>query len=344
MKSKPIQFIVLLIFIGFQSLSQPTSESVSVMFYNVENLFDLNDNPDANDDNFTPDGDLYWTYKRLTQKLLNISKVILSASGWSTPEIVALCEIENREVLELLINKTPLKTVPYKIIHKQSPDHRGIDVAMLYNAENFYPVEYQYYPLLDADSNIMQTRETLYVCGIMNSKDTLHLFINHWPSRYSGIMETKGLRSNAAKLLRSKVDDLERKYVDPKIIILGDFNDNPNNESLLEGLGAVNTESEIQKGQLYNLSFGWMGKEHGTMKYQSQWSVFDQIIVSGSIISATSGYRVKPEDAKVVTLPFLFMKDERYGGVKLFRTYYGFTYQGGFSDHLPVLLQMKAEN
>ena len=265
--------------------------------------------------------------------------MILSASGWNVPDIAVFCEIENRDILEKLINNTPLKSVPYKIIHKESPDLRGIDVALIYNSERFFPLEYNYYPLL-INNKQLNTRELLYVSGVLNGKDTLHIFGNHWPSRYSGFLETKSLRKAAATLLRTKIDELNKKYRSPKIVILGDFNDNPEDESISKILEARKVEQPITENQLYNLFFDLKRIDQGTLKYQSQWFIFDQIIVSGSLFSANSGIYTKPGNAKILALPFLLEEDQKFGGKKPFRTYYGFSYNGGFSDHLPVLLQL----
>ncbi|HKI88796.1 MAG TPA: endonuclease/exonuclease/phosphatase family protein, partial [Draconibacterium sp.] len=323
---------------------QEPQAKFSIMFYNTENLFDPEDAALPGDDEFTPGGDRHWTYKRLNSKLLHISKVIMAASGWQPPGIVALCEVENRSVLERLIQKTPLSSFQYQIIHKQSPDHRGIDVAMLYNTEQFYPIEYKYYPLKQSNDSVIATREILYVSGIAMGTDTLHLFVNHWPSRYSGLLETRPIRDVAARLLREKVDELFQKYKAPKIIIMGDFNDQPNDESITKFLKVKKADEAIETKSLYNLSFGWMKNETGTLKYQSQWSVFDQIIVSGALLQTETGFYARPENAQIVEKSFLLEKDERYGGVRPFRTYIGFRYHGGFSDHLPVILKFNSDN
>ncbi len=333
--------IVLFVLFTFTAFSQNNSDEISILFYNVENLFDTKDNPLTEDDEFTPGGVRHWTAKKLDSKLSHISKVVLSAAGWTPPAVVALCEVENRTVLERLVSKTPLKSQPYKIIHKESPDHRGIDVALLYNKNKFNPIKYNYFPLKDKRDSIMKTREILYVSGVINGSDTVHLFINHWPSRYSGLLETQHSRNAAAKLLRQKVDEVFEKYSSPKIIIMGDFNDQPSDESVSVFLKAKEIKGEIENGRLYNLSYNWLKEKWGTLKYQSQWSVFDQIIVSGELLNATTGLITKPESATVVNRSFLFEKDEKYGGKKPNRTYYGYTYKGGFSDHLPVLLRLE---
>jgi len=343
MASRFGSLILLFVCFSVHSSAQQNTSDFSILFYNVENLFDTKDNPDTEDDSFTPEGELHWTHKRLSQKLLNLSKVIINASEWSIPDIVLFAEIENREVLERLISDTPLKSFPYKIIHKESPDHRGIDVGLIYNSDSFSPIEYKYYPL-EVKNAMLNSRELLYVSGVLNGTDTLHIFGNHWPSRYSGFLETKDLRKAAASLLKGKVDELNKKFKSPKIVIVGDFNDNPEDETLAEVLLAGKVELPIVDEKLYNLFFGLKRDNQGSLKYQSQWFIFDQIIVSGSLLSANSGFKAKPENAKIITLPFLLEDDKKFGGKKPFRTYYGFTYNGGFSDHLPVLLKLNSAN
>jgi hypothetical protein len=343
MASKIVSLILLFVYLSDHSSGQQNTSDFSILFYNVENLFDTKDDPDAEDNSFTPEGELHWTNKRLSQKLLNLAKVILNVSEWGIPDIMVFAEIENREVLERLIKDTPLKKFPYKIIHKESPDHRGIDVGMIYNSEHFLPIEYNYYPL-EIENSELNTRELLYVSGVLNGTDTLHIFGNHWPSRYSGLLETKDLRKVAASLLKDKVDELNKKYKSPKIVIVGDFNDNPEDETLSEILQAGKVEMPIVDENLYNLFFGLKKDNQGSLKFQSQWFIFDQIILSGSLLTADSGFFVKLENAKILTLPFLLEDDKKFGGKKPFRTYYGFTYQGGFSDHLPILLKLNSTN
>ncbi len=335
-----LSFIVFL-FIILNTQAQQNASEYSVMFYNTENLFDVQNDSLTNDDEFTIEGARHWSYKKLNRKIQNTAKAILSSSGWEVPVLVGLCEIENRYVLEKLIKETPLKSTPYKIIHKESPDFRGIDVALLYQAEKFYPLQYEYYPLIRKNGELMHSREILYVSGIVDGMDTLHVFVNHWPSRYSGLMETRGLRNRAASLLREKIDDVLLKNSRSKIIVLGDFNDQPSDESILNYLNAIKLPAELHLNQLYNLSAEWENDDIGTLKYQSQWFVFDQIIVSGTLLKSESGLYVQDEWATICKLPFLLETDERYGGLKPNRTFNGYRYNGGFSDHLPVLLKLQ---
>ncbi len=339
MQNKSLPIIGLFLLISFYSKAQSKPDSFCLMFYNLENFFDTKDDTLSSDENYTPEGELHWTFNRFEQKKQNISKVIMAAGGWKMPDLVVFCEIENRYVIDKLIKDTPLKKTLYKVIHKDSPDHRGIDVAMIYNSESFYPLDYKYYPL-EFNNEELETREILYVSGVVNGTDTLHIFGNHWPSRYSGLLETQELRVAAASLLKGKIEELFRVFADPKIVIVGDFNENPADEAISTVLQAETPGEMIEKERLYNLSAAWIKPNYGTLKYQSQWFVFDQIMVSGALLLPGKNLKANASDAVIVSLPFLVENDKKFGGKKPFRTYNGFNYQGGFSDHLPVLLKL----
>lgn len=342
MKTK-LSYLPFFYFLFFSVLlvsAQTDKSEFCILFYNVENLFDVQDDSLSLDDEFTPQGERYWTYKRLNRKLLNTSKVILNSSGWEIPTLIALCEIENRYVLERLLEDTPLITYPYKIIHKESPDPRGIDVALLYDSERFYPLNYEYYPVCGKGGKGFISREILYVSGLVGGKDTLHIFVNHWPSRYSGVMESRERRNLAAMLLREELDKLLSQNKNAKVVILGDFNDQPDDKSIKNILQVEHAWKEILPNGLYNLSALW-AKDFGTLKYQGTWFVFDQIIVSGALLGADRGLYTQKDWASVCTFPFLLQHDKTYGGRKPFRTYNGYKYEGGFSDHLPITLRIR---
>ncbi|HKL32184.1 MAG TPA: endonuclease/exonuclease/phosphatase family protein [Tangfeifania sp.] len=341
MKNRFFLSLTAFLIFSVQIYAQNHPDAFSVLFYNVENLFDTQDDSATIDEEFTPGGDRRWTNSKLNEKLLNISKVILNSSGWEPPQVIGLCEIENRFVLEKLLTDTPLKRYPYKIIHKESPDERGIDVALIYNEDVFYPLFYRYHPLLHERGAVEKTREILYVSGILNETDTLHFFVNHWPSRYGGLLETQSLRNLAAQTLRNLYDTLQVNHSNPKVILMGDFNDQPQDESIARFLKTKDVEEKFGHADIVNLSEKWTSEEIGTIKYQSQWSVFDQVMVSGSLLLDDSGFTTSSQLAQIVKLPFLLEKDERYGGIKTNRTFIGYRYNGGFSDHLPVLLRLK---
>lgn len=311
----------------------------TIMFYNVENLFDPANDSLTADDDFTPSGDLHWTYKRYYTKLNRLYKVITALGGWQPPDVIGLCEVENKKVLLDLIHNTPLSKYPYEIVHYNSPDRRGIDVALLYNRNTIRPLESRKITL---KKNGLLTRDILHVKAILQA-DTCHFLVNHWPSRSSGQIETEGDRIEAALLLKSFADSLFAINRNSNIIIVGDFNDEPGDESLKGQLKAITTLNEPKPGFLYNIGVApSAGNYRGTLKYRGQWNLFDQIIVSGSLLSQSGGLQVKTDGFRIFGEEFLLIGDEQFTGFKPFRTYNGFRYQGGFSDHLPVYVVVRS--
>ncbi len=345
-KNKPLQvFYPFLLFISlFFSLTvkgQSQRPPVRILFYNTENLFDVKDDPGTDDREFLPGGIRGWSSRRMNDKMIKLSKVILSAGNPEPPGIVGLCEVENRFVLDYLLRNTPLSQKKYRIIHKDSPDARGIEVALLYSESQIRPVKYDYFPVTDPKIPGWTTREILYFSCVLNGIDTLHLFINHWPSRSAGILETAEKRALAAKTLARQIESLQKRFYHPLILIMGDFNDQPSDNSLLKVLGAGKYNGNPEAKALYNLSSGWVDLPFGTHKFQSQWSVFDQVIVSGAFLSQERNIYCRPANARIYNPDFLFQNDKTYGGKKPFRTYSGYKYAGGFSDHLPVYLDIQ---
>ncbi len=311
------------------------------MFYNCENLFDTFDDSLKIDESFLPDREHYWTPSKYRKKLNNISKVITAVGQWQLPEVIGVCEIENRKVLEDLIHKTALKKFNYRIIHKESPDKRGIDVGFLYLPDKFKPINYKAIRVkFPFDAN-KPTRDILYVKGTDNFKDTLHIFINHWPSRWGGQTETDRKRKFAASVLRKEVDSLFAADKNPNIIIMGDLNDYPTNNSVMKVLKAQTQYKNIKQESLYNLA--WYLQEvkgKGSHKHAGEWGVLDQIIISGSLLNPENKIHTSIDNAHVFDADFLLEPDNNYTGMKPFRTYIGFKFHDGYSDHLPVYLDL----
>lgn len=330
--------ILIWVFADTEALAQHdrTEPGFSVLFYNVENLFDTQDDPTTEDDEFSPGGLRNWNSFRLKEKLNKISKVVVAASGYDSPAIIGLCEVENRWVLEQLVEKTALSRFNYRIIHKDSPDDRGIDVAILFRPDKVIPIDYNYHPLVTQKGDTLKSREILEA-AFKCADDTLNIFVNHWPSRYNGQAQTEPDRLLAAETLKTLIDSLLWEKREPKIVILGDFNDEATNRSIHDELQAKVDDDAAVDGELVNLSFRW--RPAGTLKHQQSWQIFDQIIVSDYLLEGT-GLFTSFSDAHIVDLPFLFEDDDRWGGKRLFRTYRGYKYTGGFSDHLPVLLKI----
>jgi len=312
-----------------------------IAFYNVENLFDIYNDSLKRDDEFTPDGDRNWNNNRFYKKLNNIYKVIIGIGEWNPPVIVGLCEVENRFVLNKLVYQTPLKTFDYKIIHEESPDRRGIDVALIYRSSGFTPIEHKTIGIRFPFDTASRTRDILYVKGVLSGKDTVHIFVNHWPSRYGGYLVTKPKREFVATVLRKQLDSLFVSDINSNIIIMGDFNDEPWDESLQDVLDARLDTTGLQTNDLYNLmgifQKDWDG---GTSKYLDDWNTIDQFIVSANLVKGRQELQVSPKGAQIYNPEFLLEDDFKHLGKKPYRTYVGFKYNQGYSDHLPIYIDL----
>ena len=314
---------------------------VRMVFYNTENLFDTMDDSATADEDFLPDGAMHWTYSRYKAKLDKVCKVITAIGGWKAPDIIGLCEIENDYVLRDLIYYTPLVKFEYRYIHKNSPDLRGIDVALLYNPATIRILEKNFIPVVLPDSLQKYTRDILYTKITLGKNDTLHIFVNHWPSRSSGFLETEPFRIHTATLLRMKIDSVLRSGPHPEILIMGDFNDGPFDKSLSQVVLAKTDTGMLIPGDLYNLAADYeIRNPVGSHKFRGQWSMLDQIIVSGNLLNGQKGLRTGRDCFSVFAGPYLLTEDNRYMGVEPFRTYKGPVYLGGFSDHLPVMVDL----
>ena len=335
-------FIIEIQIVGsFVAVGQESGE-MRVVFWNFENFFDPFVDSTRVYNEFTENGSQHWTKSRFYKKRNNMYKAILSLSDNKPIAVLGIAEIENMYVLNMLFNQTPLKTHNYRIVHYEGDDNRGIDVAMVYCIDKLQLIYTEAVKVRNPENKDYKTRDILYAKFFDRRGDTLHVFVNHWPSRYGGERETIKLRAFAANTLKHKVDSLifKRQKI-PKIIIMGDFNDTPEDPSINKVLGARSLKMSTDDDILVNLFTD--GKElgfEGTLKHQYNWQIFDQIIVSKSLIDNDMGLIYKKNSATIYHGDFLFEKDESFGGVKLFRTYIGPKYFGGFSDHLPVYIDL----
>ena len=339
---KPLILILLSFIIGYNLIAQNNDNSnhVGLLFYNVENLFDTWDDTLKVDEEFLPYGEKHWTIDRYNSKISKLYKAIVAAGGWDPPAIIGLCEVENRRVLNDLIYDTPLSKFKYKYKHFESPDSRGIDVALLYNEAVFEPTHAEPIPVYFKESTSYLTRDILYVKGVfIHSSDTIHIFVNHWPSRRGGQLESESRRIQAAKTLKTKIESIRLNSPSEGVLIMGDFNDDPDNQSLNIVLGAKLSMDEPLSGLLYNLD-GITDNKSGSYKYRSMWNKFDQIIVSGNLLNNELKIQVDLATFGVFKPPFLTIEDERNLGIKPFATYSGYKYLGGFSDHFPVKVNL----
>lgn len=310
------------------------------MFYNTGNFFHPSDDPLTDDDEFTPEGPMRWTYSRYHKKISSVYRTIVAAGGWSPPAIVALCEVESRDVIDDLIHGTYLSNYDYAVIHRDSPDRRGIDVCLIYRKDIFDVLSYSWhYPKYTA-GNDSPTREVLYA-GFTSGNDTLHLIVSHWPSRRGGVLAAADLREDIMKTVRDLADSVSCSHRGrARIVITGDFNASPGDiimQSLLKG---ERLDMDSCGPRLVNLSEGRIRGGTGTYRYKGIWETIDQIIVSGWMLECESGLAAESDAFRIVSNDFLLAGDPVYPGVSPFATYRGYSYQGGYSDHLPVILEL----
>lgn len=323
------------LFITACAQAQPPA-AARIAFYNTENLFDTIDNKNVIDEEFLPDGKMKWTKERYTKKLAQLSKVILEIGSGTGPEIIGLCEVENKGVLVDLTQKTPLKKQKYQIVHYDSPDGRGIDVALLYKKSAFRVLESKPFQVPQPSDTLPPTRNILYVKGIMGKSDTLCIFVNHWPSRRGGSEESAPRRKMAAERLKQLTDSVAKAVPGAQIIAMGDFNDEPTDASVQTVAHDVN--DSLSAG-LRNMLSTLDAKGEGTHYYKKEKNTFDQVLVSGNLftkrgyyVTTASGHIFKPE----------WIMGENYKGdpPAPLRTYAGSRYIGGYSDHLPVYIDL----
>ncbi len=325
-----IKFFAFFLFSSFiVGCFQSPFNKATIAFYNVENLFDTIDDPLKNDKDFLPDGRNKWNSEKYFHKLENISKVLSSIDSINLPAIIGLSEIENIEVIRDLINTGELKNGNYKIIHKESPDERGIDVALIYREKYFHPQYQKAIEIIFPFDKNEKTRDILYIKGITDGGEILHIFVNHWTSRWGGKKKTKPMRLFTASVLKQYSDSLLKNDKNANIIILGDLNDNPDNESVFKVLNAKKPVKPVKPATLNNLLFEKFTEGGGTLFYKD-WDMFDQIIVSSNLIDEN----LICGEAKIFNPEWILFKTKE-GEFRPNRTQ-GRHYYGGFSDHLPV--------
>ncbi len=320
----------------------------TIAFYNLENLFDTENDPITFDDDRTPNGKDHWTKENYQDKLKNMARVIAEigadVSG-TTPAIIGVCEVENRTVLEDLVNQKPLIKKEYGIIQFNSPDRRGIDVALLYKKKIFTPISYKAKELLIYDDNDKSkrvfTRDQLIVSGMLDG-EKIHLIVNHWPSRRGGEKRSRSKRIKAAKLNRQIIDSLFSEDPYAKIITMGDFNDDPTSPSIKKFLKAQGKKEGLSIKELYNPMEDIAKKGLGSLAYRDNWNLFDQIIISTELTKKEfSSYRFYR--AGIYNKTYLVNAHGRYKGYP-YRSYAEGRYTGGYSDHFPVYIYLIKEN
>ena len=315
--------LLVIIILNFSLLiPQSAAQRLTFVEYNVENIFDTRHDEGKQDEEYLPEATRQWTEKRYWKKLDRIGKSILSTSEDGIPDLIALCEVENDQTLTDLTKRSLLRNAGYEYVMTQSPDARGVDVALMYSPYTFGLIR-SYGLHVDTIPGMKPTRDILYACGALQSGDTLHVFVVHAPSRHGGEKASRPFRMQAANRLLQSVDSIRMISPDARILISGDFNDYYDSPAVLH----------IARHDLKNISKeakGCYGVK-GTYRYKGEWNSLDHILVSSYILN-------KVDTVFIHSPKFLLEKDKFYGGYLPRRTYKGMKYQKkGFSDHLPLV-------
>ena len=314
----------------------------SVVFYNLENLFDIYDDPETHDEEFTPSGVKQWNEIKYQKKLTNMERVLFDIAKIQKdyPIVIGVSEIENRSVLEDFVNQPKLKGAKYRICHFDSPDARGVDVAFLYRADVFK---------LEGSDNIklnvpelpnFRTRDLVVMWGTIEG-EPFYFLVSHWPSRLGGKEASQFKRDACARQIRQIKDSLLRENPATKVIVMGDFNDDATDASIVKTMGAKGKVKELVEGDFFNPYNAMLRAGLGTLAYQDAWNLFDNICVTENLVNAKSGELKLIKGNKyygnIFTRPYMLQQEGQYKGYPL-RTFVTNNFQNGFSDHFPVYI------
>ena len=313
-----------------------------VAFWNFENLFDIYNDPETHDDEFTPEGIKKWNETKYQKKLYNLERVIfdMAAINKDYPIVIGVSEIENRSVLEDLVSQPKLKGAKYRVCHYDSPDARGVDVAFLYRADVFK---------LEGSDNIklnvpelpnFRTRDLVVMWGTIEG-EPFYFLVSHWPSRLGGKEASQFKRDACAKQIREIKDSLLQANPATKVVVMGDFNDDATDASLTKVMGAKGKIKELQTGDFFNPYYQMLKAGLGTLAYQDSWNLFDNICVTENLVNGTYGnlrlIKGKKFSGNIFTRPYMLQQEGQYKGYPL-RTFVTNNFQNGFSDHFPVYI------
>lgn len=336
-------FLLQVVFFGTACQAQAPKKAyvpALIGFYNVENLFDTLDTPDVNDAEYTPNSAKLWGTERYMRKLDRLAQVIGEMGKDLDPRglaIVGLAEVENKEVVEDLAKAAAIRDRGYKVVHVDGPDRRGIDPALMYDPSRFTLLSYKSYRLTMPSKPELLTRDQLLVSGILDG-DTMHVIVTHWPSRRGGEKRSMPNRQAAGELGRHIVDSLFARDPEARILYMGDLNDDPIDKSVKQSLGSTGDKAKAIDGKLFNPMYASYQKGVGTLAWRDTWNLFDQILISGSLVSGQGG-KYRYHSTHIHNKDHLIQKEGNFAGYPL-RTYVGDTYQDGFSDHFAVFLTL----
>ncbi len=344
MYRKLIVFFLLISCLSAQAQKKEYKSAV-IAFYNLENLYDTVDNTLTNDEEFLPKGDRNYGSEIYYNKLNKLATVISQIGTELNPDgpaILGVAEVENDTVLRDLISRPLLAKRNYRIVHYDSKDIRGVDVGLLYNPK-YFTVEASdklFVQLPGGSKDAYFTRDILWVKGKLDG-ETVHIYVNHWPSRSGGEVRSAPARNAAAAVCRHHMDSIARLEPQAKVVVMGDLNDDPINESVAGIINARGKEKDVKPGGMFNPWTEMYKKGIGTLAYQDAWGLFDQILISHAWLNKgqTGFFYYQPH---IFNKEYLVENQGRYKGYPM-RTWDGNTYRGGYSDHFPTYLLLLKE-
>lgn len=337
MKASLLLLIALVSF-NINASAQKKGNTIELAFYNLENLFDTIDDPYKNDNEFLPDSKKVWNTEKYKKKINNMSKVI-NCMGDNGPEFIGFCELENATVLEDLLQKSCLQSHNYKFVHFDSPDERSIDVAFAWKDKHLKFISAKAYIIKNPDYPQAKTRDILLVSG-QHKKDTLYFIINHFPSRLGDSTESAQKRMYVASINRKITDSIQTLNPAARIMIMGDFNDEPSDPSIKEIINANNDSTTLTGTSLFNAMLSLQLSGQGSYNYKKQWDMLDQIILSRTFLDPKGSLYYVPGSATIFSPEWLKETNEKFKG-NPFRTYAGNNYLGGYSDHFGVYVRLR---
>ena len=315
-----------------------------VVFYNLENLFDTINDPNKNDEEYLPEGARKWTTYRYNQKLENMSRVLfdIAAEDRNFPTVIGVSEIENRLVLEDLLATQKLAKTNYRIVHYDSPDRRGVDCAFFYRPDQFKLEGSEAHKISFPGQPNFLTRDLVAMWGKIDG-EPFYFIVSHWPSRLGGKERSQHSRDFVAAKCKHICDSVRTVNPDTKVVIMGDFNDDATDASVVEVLGAKGNMKKLEKNDMFNPFFSMLKAGYGTLAYRDSWNLFDNIVVSENLATGSTGaLKVqKKEGAKfygnIFTRPYMIQQEGQYKNYPL-RSFVGSNFQNGYSDHFPVYI------
>ncbi len=348
MQPKSILFFTLVLFFATGGLAQTLAKEknyfiAAIGFWNVENLYDTLNDRWKNDEDFTPDGNNRWTGERYRKKIERLAEVISQMATDATPDglaILGLCEVENRKVVEDLVNAPVLKQRHYQVIHIEGPDARGVDPSFVYNPNYFKVSKAISYRVKLVTDSTHKTRDILVISGLLLN-EPVSILVNHWPSRRGGEKASRPNRNAAATLARHIADSITTHNPKAKVIVMGDLNDDPVNDCVKKNIGTYADILQAKEKLYYNPMENLYKQGNGTLAFKDSWNLFDQLLLNNQWIPGD--YKTwKYYTVRVFNKDFLKVASGNFKGYP-WRTYNGSVYAGGYSDHFPVFIVIARE-